>query len=68
MRLELVSVRRGAARLWHDGAARLCHLNYDRRARRFGVVDARNQEWCTEQDSNLRSPKAPDLQSGLVAA
>jgi hypothetical protein len=24
--------------------------------------------WCTEQDSNLRSPKAPDLQSGLVAA
>jgi hypothetical protein len=23
--------------------------------------------WCTEQDSNLRSPKAPDLQSGLVA-
>ena len=26
------------------------------------------QEWCTEQDSNLRSPKAPDLQSGLVAA
>ena len=26
------------------------------------------QEWCTEQDSNLRSPKAPDLQPGLVAA
>ena len=24
--------------------------------------------WCTELDSNLRSPKAPDLQSGLVAA
>ena len=26
------------------------------------------QEWCTERDSNLRSPKAPDLQPGLVAA
>ena len=24
--------------------------------------------WCTEQDSNLRSPKAPGLQPGLVAA
>ena len=26
------------------------------------------QEWCTEQDSNLRSPKAPGLQPSLVAA
>src|SRR5262245_61420903 len=58
---------------WHRAAL---PLSYGRRVSSSLVEghrfrprrESHAKRWCTEQDSNLRSPRAPDLQSGLVAA
>ena len=71
-RLQRGAITRSASQAVVSGAAggnrtRVCAL-----APRGSAIELRTLQlariWCTEQDSNLRNPKAPDLQSGLVAA